>query len=74
MSTVKVKDQAKGLVYQANVMVLQETRVAAVNALDVVERACVGREFQKLSAEQRNALREVRTLLIDLKPKEAPQS
>jgi hypothetical protein len=74
MSTVKVQNQHKGLVFQAQVMVLQETRQQAVQGLDILEKAIAGKEFQKLSAEQRSALREVRTLLVDLKPKDQSNS
>ena len=74
MSTVKAQQQKKGLVYLAQVMVLQETRENAVRGLDTLEKAIQSKEFQKLSAEQRSALREVRTLLVDLKPKEQSNS
>lgn len=70
MSTVKVKEQRKGLVYQAQVMVLQETRADAIRGLDAVETAIRSREFQKLSPAQQAALRDVRALLVDLKPKD----
>jgi hypothetical protein len=69
-STVKVQNQSKGLVYRAQVMVLQETRIEAVNAIDVIAKAVNAREFQKLSSTQLSALAEIRRLLIDLKPNE----
>jgi hypothetical protein len=69
-STVKVQNQSKGLVYRAQVMVLQETRIDAVNAIDTIAKAVGAREFQKLSPAQLSALSEVRRLLIDLKPNE----
>jgi hypothetical protein len=69
MATAKAQDQKTGLVFQANVMVLQETRRDAVTALDTIEKAIVSKEFQKLSAEQRSALRDIRGMLVDLKPK-----
>ena len=69
-TTVKVQNQSKGLVYRAQVMVLQETRIEAVNAIDVIAKAVGAREFQKLSSTQLSALAEVRRLLIDLKPNE----
>lgn len=68
--TVKVQNQSKGLVYRAQVMVLQETRIEAVNAIDVIAKAVNAREFQKLSSTQLSALAEIRRLLIDLKPNE----
>jgi hypothetical protein len=70
MATIKVQEQRKGLVYQAQVMVLQETRADAIRGLDMIETAIRSREFQKLSAPQQAALREVRTLLVELKPKD----
>jgi hypothetical protein len=70
MSTVKVQNQTKGLVYRADVMVLQETRAEAVRGLDVIEAAINKKEFQKLSPSQQSALREVRKLLVDMKPRE----
>lgn len=73
MSTVKVQGQKKGMVFQANVMVLQETRLHAVQALDTLQSAITSKEFQKLKPEQAAALREVRTLLVDLKPRESAQ-
>ena len=71
MSTVKVQSQTKGLVYRADVMVLQETRAEAVRGLDVIEAAISKKEFQKLSPAQQSALREVRKLLVDMKPRES---
>jgi hypothetical protein len=71
MSTVKVQSQTKGLVYRADVMVLQETRAEAVRGLDVIEAAIAKKEFQKLTPDQQSALREVRKLLVDMKPRES---
>lgn len=69
MSTAKVQGQKTGLVFQALVMVLQETRRDAVTALDMIEKAIMSKEFQMLSTEQRSALRDIRGMLVDLKPK-----